>query len=76
MSSVMIRANVMTTLFDDCNSEKTGIPRLNQCYLCKGWHLETTLKAIEIPDQGSGYIRKLACQKCLGPILGASEATK
>lgn len=35
-----------------------GVPRLNQCYLCKTWHLEKNLQAIEIPDQGSGYIRK------------------
>jgi len=51
--------------------EAADIPRLNQCYLCKGWHLEATLRAIEIPDQGSGYIPKKACQKCLAPILGA-----
>jgi hypothetical protein len=51
------------------------IPKLNQCYLCKAWHLEKDLSPVEIPDQ-AGYIRKLACQKCLGAILGASEAIK
>ncbi len=63
-------------LENGCNSEKTGIPRVNQCYLCKGWYLEANLQAIEIPDQGSGYILKLSCQKCLGPIPNASEGIK
>jgi hypothetical protein len=57
-------------------SSSERIPRLNQCYLCKAWQLESNLQAIEVPDQGSGYIRKLACKKCLGPILSASEGIK
>lgn len=63
-------------LENDCSSEKSGIPRLNQCYLCKAWKLEETLSPIEVPDQGNGYVRKLACEKCLDGILGASEGVK
>lgn len=48
------------------NHEK--VPRLGQCYLCRGWYLEKSLSPVEIPDQ-AGYIRKLACQGCLKPIL-------
>jgi hypothetical protein len=43
-------------------------PRLNQCYLCKGWYLEKNLSPIEIPDQ-AGWIEKKACQECLNKIL-------
>jgi hypothetical protein len=56
-------------LENDCNSEKPGIPRLNQCYLCRAWKLEKTLSSIEVPDQ-TGYVRKFACQDCLNIILG------
>ena len=56
-------------LENDCSSEKTGIPRLNQCYLCKGWALEANLQAIEVPDQ-MGYVQKLGCEKCLDQIIG------
>jgi hypothetical protein len=45
------------------------IPRLNQCYLCKAWHLERELQPIEVSDQ-AGYVRKLACQKCLKEVTG------
>ncbi len=62
-------------LENGCNSEKTAIPRVNQCFLCKGWHLEARLEAIEVPDQ-TGYIVKKACSKCLGAILSASEGIK
>jgi hypothetical protein len=41
------------------------MPRLNQCYLCKTWHLEKDLSPVEIPDQGNNYIQKLACPECL-----------
>lgn len=44
---------------------KGTVPRLNQCYLCKGWFLERLLKPVEVPDQGSSYVQKLACRKCL-----------
>ena len=40
------------------------IPRLSQCYLCKGWRIENTLFKIEVPDQ-TGWIEKKACQNCL-----------
>jgi hypothetical protein len=50
--------------------EAADIPRLNQCFLCKAWQLESNLQAIEVQDQGGGYVQKLACQGCLGPILG------
>lgn len=53
-----------------------NIPRLNQCYLCKIWTLETNLSPVEVPDQGSGYIKKLACEKCLGAILATPERAK
>jgi hypothetical protein len=53
----------------EVSEPKEGIPRLNQCYLCKAWHLEKDLLPIEIQDQ-AGYIRKLSCKKCLNPILG------
>lgn len=49
-----------------------GIPKLGQCYLCKGWSLEKDLKSIDIPDQGAGYVRKLACGKCLDKIMARS----
>jgi hypothetical protein len=58
----------MTTLFD---LPKESIPRLNQCYLCKSWHLEEGLHPIEVPDQ-AGYVKKLGCQKCLDQIMGQS----
>ena len=61
----------MTTLFD--NLGKESVPRLNQCYLCKSWHLESDLKAIEVPDQGTSYVRKAACQKCFKEIMGKRE---
>lgn len=54
----------METLFD---APKGNIPKLNQCYLCKAWHLEKDLSPIEVPDQ-AGYVRKLACQGCLDRI--------
>ncbi len=54
----------MATLFD---VPKENVPRLNQCYLCKAWHLEAALQAIEVPDQ-AGYVLKLGCQKCLDMI--------
>jgi hypothetical protein len=59
-----------------CSNEKTGIPRLNQCYLCKEWHLEKELSLVEVPDQGNNYVQKLACKKCLGTILSAAEGIK
>jgi len=55
-------------LENDCSSERTGIPRLNQCYVCKASKLEKNLSPIEVPDQ-TGYIRKMACQDCLNIIL-------
>ena len=48
-------------------------PRLNQCYLCKAWHLEANLQVIEVPDQGNGWVEKKACQKCLPPIIGEDK---
>jgi hypothetical protein len=56
----------MTTLFD---LSKQGIPRLNQCFLCKIWHLEKDLHPIEVPDQ-AGYVQKVGCEKCLNEIMG------
>ena len=53
------------------NTEEGTI--LNQCYLCKAWALEKNLKPIEIPDQGAGYVRKLACLKCLNIIMGTER---
>lgn len=47
------------------------IPRLNQCFLCKGWFLEKDLKPIEIPDQ-AGYVQKRGCKKCLDEIMAGS----
>lgn len=44
-------------------------PRLNQCFLCKAWHVEKNLSPVDIPDQGAGWIEKKACEKCLDPIL-------
>jgi len=41
------------------------LPRLNQCYLCKAWHIEKDLSPVEVPDQGNSYVQKLACQECL-----------
>jgi hypothetical protein len=49
----------------EIGEHKEGIPRLNQCFLCKGWHLEKDLLPIEVPDQGGNYVKKLACKKCL-----------
>ncbi|MGO8989070.1 MAG: hypothetical protein ACLQGU_19750 [bacterium] len=46
------------------------LPRLNQCYLCKAWHLEKELSSVEIPDQGNGYVQKLACEGCFDKIIG------
>ena len=51
-----------------------GVPRLNQCYLCKAWTLEMNLKPIEVPDQ-TGYVKKLACRTCLDKIIGGSNAS-
>jgi len=44
------------------------ISRLNVCWICKGWFLERLLKPVEIPDQGTSYILKLCCSKCLASI--------
>jgi hypothetical protein len=49
---------------------KGKIPRLNQCWICKRFYLEKVLSPIEIPSQGSEYVQKLACQKCLDGITG------
>lgn len=49
-----------------------GLRRLNQCFLCKGWFLEATLKPIEIPDQ-AGWIEKKACRKCLNQIVNEED---
>jgi hypothetical protein len=54
-------------------TEKGNIPRLNQCFVCKGWALEKNLHPIEVPDQ-AGYVQKLAYQKCLDQITGKEEA--
>jgi hypothetical protein len=48
------------------------LPRLNQCYLCKEWHLEKDLQIIEVPDQ-AGWVEKKACEKCLLPIVGENK---
>jgi len=48
------------------------IPRLDQCYLCKAWRREKDLFAIEIRD-AVGWIRKLACGKCLDEIVKKEE---
>ena len=59
------------------SKEEAGkYPRLNQCYLCKAWHLEKNLSPIEIPSQGSEYVQKLACKKCLDEILNAGGTGK
>lgn len=47
-------------------------PRLNQCYLCKEWHLEKNLSSIEVPDQ-AGWVEKKACEKCLKGIVGEEK---
>jgi hypothetical protein len=36
------------------------VPRLNQGYLCKGWLLESTLKAIKVLDQEGEYIMEIS----------------
>jgi hypothetical protein len=43
----------------------TKVPRFNNCFVCHAWLLEKDLMPIEVPDQGNGYIRKLACRPCL-----------
>lgn len=48
----------------------SDVPRLNQCFLCKEWHLEKDLHPIEVPDQGGGYIQKSTCKSCLDKIMG------
>jgi hypothetical protein len=58
----------METLFD---SLKKTLPRLNQCYLCKGWYLEKNLQPVEIPDQ-AGYVQKRGCKRCLDEIMAGS----
>ncbi len=54
-------------------SNPENVIRLNQCYLCKEWELEKNLKPVEIPSQGTEYVRKLACQKCLDNIINEKE---
>jgi hypothetical protein len=56
-------------LFNDSKQSKEDIPKLNQCFLCKGWSLESNLSPVAIPDQGNGYVPKLACSGCLSSIL-------
>jgi len=51
----------------------TEIPKLNQCFLCKGWFLEKHLRPVEVPDQGGSYIQKLACKKCLSKAEKAEK---
>jgi len=48
--------------------EKRNKPRVNQCFLCKAWHVEKNLSPIEVPDQ-TGWVEKKACQECLDQIL-------
>jgi hypothetical protein len=67
--SVFEKGVTMATSFD---LSKEDIPRLNQCFLCKSWHLETDLHSIEVPDQ-AGYVKKLACQECLKEIMAGSS---
>lgn len=50
----------------------TDVPRLNQCFICKAWHLEKNLIPIEVPDQGASYVQKRGCKKCLEEIMGGS----
>jgi hypothetical protein len=60
----------MPTLFDQ---SKEKLSRLNQCYLCNAWAIEESLHSIEVPDQGTSYVKKLACQACLDKILAKGE---
>lgn len=50
----------------------SDVPKLNLCFICKAWHLEKELHPIEVPDQ-AGYVRKLACGKCIDEILGKKK---
>ena len=47
---------------------------LDQCFLCKAWHLEEDLLPIEVPDQ-VGYVQKLGCENCLDEIYGTLETS-
>jgi hypothetical protein len=49
---------------------KSSVPKLAQCFICQAWRLERDLQPIEVPDQGGGYIQKLACKKCIDKIMG------
>jgi len=50
-----------------------SIPRLNQRYLCKSWHLEGKLILAEVADQ-IGHITKPCCKDCLDKIIGEDHA--
>ncbi|MGO8991197.1 MAG: hypothetical protein ACLQGU_17765 [bacterium] len=50
------------------NAKEKAIPRLNQCFICGKWTIEGILHPVEIPSQGTEYVKKLICPSCMLPI--------
>ncbi len=50
-----------------------SIPRLHQCFICQKWVLEKIMHPVEVPSQGTEYVKKLICPGCLKAIVGEEE---
>jgi len=44
------------------------IPRLNKCFVCVKWTVEKAMYPVEVPSQGTEYVKKLICRSCMLPI--------